>query len=147
MFSQTLMFPKRVHSPQAWRAGPVLARGPGHVQLRDTNALSGRQPPHARGARRAGTYPGSGVDERAVPQKAPDHFHLPRPGGHVQRRLPALRTQSGSVSEPVAGGGEPHSVPLHGAPRRARRLTDPRKCISTHYFSVWKKSFASSPSS
>lgn len=42
-----------------------------------------------------GTYPGSGVHEGPVPQQAAHHLRLPRPGGHVQRRLPALRAQRG----------------------------------------------------
>lgn len=47
-----------------------------------------------------GTYPGSGVHEGPVPQQAAHHLRLPRPGGHVQRRLPALRAQRGrSISD------------------------------------------------
>ena len=54
--------------------------------------------PWEAGPRRS-TYPGSGVDQGAVPQQAPHDLHLPRPGSHVQGRLAALpETKSVEVS-------------------------------------------------
>lgn len=47
-------------------------------------------PAHNKKTPSTSTYPGSGIDESTVSQEASDHFHLPRPGCHVQCRLPTL---------------------------------------------------------
>lgn len=76
-----------------------------HARPSQTRATAPPRRDSARGTGGHGTYPGSGVHEGPVPQQAAHHLRLPRPGGHVQRRLPALRAQRGrSISD------RPHSA-------------------------------------